>query len=273
MSQMQCLSETDSLTGLPNRHWLTLELRRRLLKEACINRLAVVYSVNNFKRINDSLGHKAGDQLLQKVADRLKTLTGPDQALARMGGDEFVILVQGDDAAARARAVAWGCDRSVRARFRPAGQFLDDPHERRHCRAYRSRRHGVRPPHSCGSGDVCTAKADGKAAAFSRHAFIRPILSERAKRETERYQELQYALNHGELQVAHPARDASGHRRDRERGGVGAGALASSAARRHSDDGLPALCGATGLIVPIGDFVLEQLCRQMWSRQVGTGEA
>lgn len=81
----------DSLTGLPNRDWLIQRLKYLIAIDATYSVLFI--DLDRFKTINDSLGHLAGDELLKCVAQRIqKCLTSP-QTLTRMGGDEFVVLV------------------------------------------------------------------------------------------------------------------------------------------------------------------------------------
>jgi diguanylate cyclase (GGDEF)-like protein/PAS domain S-box-containing protein len=88
------LAEQDALTGLPNRHYLHNRLPQVLAKVAAGKRLlALIYvDVDNFKNINDSRGHGCGDQLLQVVAKRMRTNLASHDLVARMGGDEFVVV-------------------------------------------------------------------------------------------------------------------------------------------------------------------------------------
>ena len=94
--EMARLAIQDPLTGLGNRAMLEDNLDRAMAR-AERNRagLAVLFlDLNRFKEINDSLGHHVGDELLQTVARRLKKLTREDDVVARMGGDEFVIILE-----------------------------------------------------------------------------------------------------------------------------------------------------------------------------------
>jgi len=86
----------DPLTGLPNRLYFVERLGRELTRaEQRHERIAVLFlDLDRFKVVNDSLGHSAGDRLLVAVADRLSTTMGPNDVVARFGGDEFTILCQ-----------------------------------------------------------------------------------------------------------------------------------------------------------------------------------
>src|SRR5690606_30485057 len=87
----------DALTGLANRMRLDNELEKRLeLARLNDGRVALLYlDVDGFKVVNDTLGHQSGDELLRSVSRRLQMELGPDDLMARMSGDEFVIVLQG----------------------------------------------------------------------------------------------------------------------------------------------------------------------------------
>lgn len=81
----------DELTGLPNRRYLLARLRDQFDSRDSVGGLLFV-DLDRFKLINDSLGHEAGDKLLQEVTRRFRNAVRPDDLVARVGGDEFVVL-------------------------------------------------------------------------------------------------------------------------------------------------------------------------------------
>ncbi|WP_085593674.1 EAL domain-containing protein [Thalassospira sp. MCCC 1A01428] len=94
--ELQYLAHYDGLTGLPNR-LLAVDRLGRAIERASHQgtRLACMFiDVDNFKNINDTLGHGAGDQLLVMISRRLKALTSSTDTLARLGGDEFLITTE-----------------------------------------------------------------------------------------------------------------------------------------------------------------------------------
>jgi diguanylate cyclase (GGDEF)-like protein len=94
-SELTDLANNDALTGLPNRRLLETRMTQAL-KEAGRSQqmLAVLFlDLDYFKVINDEYGHAIGDQLLKMVAERLTTLLRAEDTVARIGGDEFVILL------------------------------------------------------------------------------------------------------------------------------------------------------------------------------------
>ena len=86
----------DSLTGLPNRALLMDRLNSALTRSGHTHReVSVLFcDLDGFKRVNDSAGHSAGDQVLLEIADRLKGVLRAGDTVARIGGDEFVIIVE-----------------------------------------------------------------------------------------------------------------------------------------------------------------------------------
>jgi diguanylate cyclase (GGDEF)-like protein len=93
--RVEYLAYHDGLTGLPNRSMFSKLLTRSISEAHRYNRkLAVAFlDLDRFKQINDTLGHEAGDQLLQEVALRLRGCVRGSDTVARLGGDEFVVLL------------------------------------------------------------------------------------------------------------------------------------------------------------------------------------
>ncbi|MBD1390433.1 EAL domain-containing protein [Neiella sp. HB171785] len=94
-AELKRLASKDLLTNLPNRRFLEEELHRRLAEASRFGQqLAVLFiDLDLFKDVNDSMGHNAGDHLLQQVADRLKSHLRHYDTLSRFGGDEFIIVL------------------------------------------------------------------------------------------------------------------------------------------------------------------------------------
>ena len=90
------LAYFDSLTNLPNRRLLTEKLTECIerIKRSHNTGALLFLDIDNFKRINDSLGHSAGDELLVELAKRLSAIVRASDTLARIGGDEFVVLLE-----------------------------------------------------------------------------------------------------------------------------------------------------------------------------------
>jgi diguanylate cyclase (GGDEF)-like protein len=108
-NSLQQLARTDYLTGLPNRrHFNEILMDRMALAQRRSRKsFAVVYmDLDGFKTVNDSLGHAAGDRLLQDVAEHLRSCVRPGDVIARYGGDEFTMLLNEVNSADDATRVA-----------------------------------------------------------------------------------------------------------------------------------------------------------------------
>ncbi|WP_027368113.1 putative bifunctional diguanylate cyclase/phosphodiesterase [Desulfocurvibacter africanus] len=248
----------DVLTGLPNRLLLKDRLATSLTHMARSGqKVALLFmDVDNFKHINDSLGHPLGDLLLQAVAARLKEVMRDDDTVARLGGDEFVILVEALESENLAIATAMRLLEAFRVPFHIKGHALT-----------------VTPsvgialyPDDGDDAETLIKNADMamyRAKEKGRNTFqlYTSALNERAVRRMTMEGELRKALERGDIQPWFQPRVGL-----RNGSVVGSEALA----RWIKPDGtvispgefIP-LAEETGLILPLGEQILEQACRRV----------
>jgi diguanylate cyclase len=97
---MERLSYEDGLTGAWNRRYLEVQFKRvirRMMERSSSKVFFGLVDVDDFKLINDSHGHHAGDEVLKKITDTFQQSLGENSYVFRIGGDEFVVVFEGDD--------------------------------------------------------------------------------------------------------------------------------------------------------------------------------
>lgn len=126
-SRLQYLSHHDQLTGLPNRVLLYDRLEQALLRaQRTRTQIALLYlDLDKFKEVNDAFGHPVGDRLLQAVAERLKTCMRDADTVARIGGDEFLILLEQIQQAGHALTIAEKVRTTMNSPFEVDGLELE----------------------------------------------------------------------------------------------------------------------------------------------------
>ena len=118
-------SQTDTLTGLPNRDLFARELDSALSASDDTTMTAIVFcDLDDFKRVNDGLGHQSGDELLRQVAARLRGQMSHKDTIGRLGGDEFAIVLNDVSGEQDAIDMADGVVESLNRPFRVAGRDL-----------------------------------------------------------------------------------------------------------------------------------------------------
>ncbi|HCY64200.1 MAG TPA: GGDEF-domain containing protein [Oxalobacteraceae bacterium] len=120
---LAAMANTDALTTLPNRHWLMNYLPTAVEKAGSHGTLLAILFIDldNFKNINDTLGHDAGDELLREAAVRLKKALRTSDHVVRLGGDEFMVILEQVDAMEDVSRVAGHIVKSIGAPFTLAG--------------------------------------------------------------------------------------------------------------------------------------------------------
>jgi diguanylate cyclase (GGDEF)-like protein len=257
----------DTLTGLPNRILLAdridQAMHRVTAHGGCFALMFI--DLDGFKPVNDAFGHHMGDQLLREVAQRLREDLRSEDTLARIGGDEFVLLVQLGEP-----------DDALRLAARQVGLVS---------RSFRVAEHDLQISASIGiavyPGNGLTAQellmnADAamyhaKATGKNGYSFFDASMNSNARRQLQLLQDLRNALEHHQFRLHYqPKFDASNGRP------VGAEALLRWEHPQHGlllPDKFIELAEKSGLIIAIGDWVLHEACRQMreWYVQGYTG--
>ena len=251
----------DPLTGLPNRRLLLDRLRQTLAASIRSKRKRALLFVDldDFKTLNDTLGHHIGDLLLQEVARRIIASIRETDTVARLGGDEFVVLLQElsetpEDAAAQAKTVA---EKILATIHQP---YLLDGRE---CRSSSSVGITVFGNPEDSTNEVLQqadiAMYQAKAAGRNTLHFFAPALQAAVNARAAMEEDLRQSIRTKDFQLYYQAQVDRGVL-------IGVEALLRWKHPKRGllppDDFIP-LAEQTGLILSLGDWVLETACRQI----------
>jgi diguanylate cyclase (GGDEF)-like protein len=260
------LANADAVTSLPNRHWLMKYLPTAVDNARSTgNMLAVMFvDLDDFKNINDTLGHATGDQLLKAAALRLQAVLRPEDKIARLGGDEFTIIVEAAQTREEVVAVAERVIDTLRTPF-----VLNDG----------TRQHSVHAsvgislfPQNGTDGETLLKHADiamydAKERAKGTYRFFEPSLERRLVTRLTREAELKLAIEGRQLVL---------HYQPRVKGDTGEIVSMEALVRWihpalgliPPNDFIP-MAEKTGLIVPLGAEVVRMACEQLaqWKAQ------
>jgi diguanylate cyclase (GGDEF)-like protein/PAS domain S-box-containing protein len=246
----------DSLTSLPNR-FLALDRLSQMLMEAERNneQIAVLFlDIDDFKKINDSLGHEIGDKLLIKAANRLQQVLRKEDTVGRLGGDEFIILLKGLTEHHNALSITENLIKTFREPFKIDGRELI---------LTMSIGVAIYPENGINSSNLLrnadTAMYQAKALGRNTYSFFTNEMNIIMQRRFKIEEQMHGALERDEFEIYYqPQFDV------KTQNIVGAEALLrwrnKTLGNVAPDEFIP-IAEHSGLIVPIGKYVIKQaLC-------------
>ncbi len=256
--QLQYLGTHDALTGLPNRLLLAESVREAIdiaRRDKTVFTMFFI-DLDGFKTINDSLGHAIGDELLKTCADRLGSHVRKDDLVARIGGDEFVVLLRGVSSAGDATAIAASLL-----------QVLSQEAVVHHVRLRVSASIGVAMyPRDGQDSEALLHSADAAMYQAKQHGrntscFFEPGMHANAARTLTLQRDLQRALDEGQFHLLFQPKFSMGRQ-------VPTGAEALIRWRHPELGDVPPLefipvAERSGQIIQIGEWVIAEVCRRI----------
>jgi diguanylate cyclase (GGDEF)-like protein len=258
----------DALTGLPNRTLLRERLEQAVARASRSKKLVAVLFIDldRFKTVNDAHGHQVGDQVLIEVATRLTAVLRAGETVARLSGDEFVVVCEDHDHPDQARSIAEKITTALADVFRLGGELV--PVGASIGVAFCGPGTAASPESLLRDADLAMYQA--KESGGGRHRLVDENAREAARRRTELIRDLKEALRDDHLQLAYqPIVAVAGG--DLE--GVEAllrwhhpvlGWVSPELAVRAAEE--------SGLILPLGEWVLTRACHdfQRWREEYGS---